>query len=893
MARSHELIYSLNAGGVDPNALSRIDLERMRLAGEHPVANWLPTGLGPMTLRPGLEHLADVSDQTRSFAFQRSVDTKYLLRMSANEMRIVSDGSVVQIPTHSTTIGTGSWTDESSGSATATGGATLSFTATATNSAKLRQSVTVGGGDQATVHILRIVVSQGPLVLRVGTSAGGQELIEDTILYTGTHKIAFTPGTSPVYVELRSDDPVARSVSQIDFEANLTSGDLILPTPWSWAQVVRLRTWQSIDVMFIGDGANQQRRIENRDLSPYSWSVALYESYNGPYSLAGGNITITPDGLTGNVTLTASENYFQSGHAGALIELTQTGKTVSQTLDGADQSTDYVTVTGIDAERILYRTATESSFIGTLTLQRSVQVDEPISWNDVTSWTDSGANFGRTAYDDNQDNLTAHYRLTIKAGEYTSGSVDVVLEYDNQTQTGQALITGYTSGTEVDAEVRVPFGATTATRSWRIGSWSDVSGWPRVPVIHDDRLHWFDDDGRDYASEVDDYVDFDDTIEGDSAPFVRTVQGGKLEGVQWAKSEERLLVGTIGFEATIQANEFDGALTRTDFTSRKFSRRGCSDVNAATHHSGIFYAQRSGKRLYEASIGPSQTRYRSQNISRLNPGACSPGIKRIAVQEQPETRAYAVLDDGSLIVLTYEPEDEVIAFTTITTPNGTFDDVEVLVGTDQDEVYVDVTVSGSRYLWRFAGELDQESVSTCALLDGWEELTGSISTISGATRFASETVQIWADGQRRGDVTLDGSGNGTLDGTYSRVIYGKNYDASFKSAKLAYAAQLGTSVSQEKIIRHMALILSNSCLAGLTFGTDENSLEPMPDIIEGVERTAGQFFSHLDIEPVPVASEFDTDARVFVKTKSQEGPCTVQALVFDVETPEMVSPPSQ
>ena len=358
-----------------------------------------------------------------------------------------------------------------------------------------------------------------------------------------------------------------------------------------------------------------------------------------------------------------------------------------------------------------------------------------------------------------------------------------------------------------------------------------------------------------------------------------------------AQSEERLVVGTTGFEAIIQANEFDGALTRTDFTSRKFSRRGCADVDSIVHHAGIFYAQRSGKRLYEASIPSSQSSYRSQNISRLNPTACAAGIKGMAIQEQPETRAYVVLDDGGMVVLTYEPDDEVIAFTTVTTPGGLFEDVEVLVGSDQDEVHVTVNFSGTRQLQRFAGEADQESVSTYSGLDCHKVLTGTISSITGATHLAGQTVQVWADGQHRADVVLDGSGNGTLDGTYSRVVYGKNYDANSKSAKLAYAAQLGTAIGQEKIVRHMALLLSKSCVDGLTFGTDENSLEPIPDNIRGVERTAGQFFTHLDFELVPVAGEFDTDTRIYINTKSQSGPCTVQAVVLDIEAPENYSDP--
>lgn len=897
MGRTQELVYALNAGGVDKEALSRIDLEKMRISGEHPVSNWLPKVLGPMTLRPAFEMLSDVAsdDQSRQFKFARSVSTKYVLLMSANEMRVSLDGEIVQVPAVSTTIDSTDWTDESSGSATATGGAALSFSATLTNSAKIRQARTIAAEDQALENILRLVVSSGPLILRIGTTAGGQELQVDTTLFTGTHKISVTPNAGTIYIEIRSDDAVTRSISQIDFESNILggAGDLVIPTPWTWAQIQSLRTWQSIDVVYVGDGSQQQRRIERR--GDKSWSVATYDAYNGPYSAPGGNLTVTPGALTGNTTVTASETYFQTSHVGALIELTQVGKTVTQTLNGADQSTDYVTITGINAERVFYRTGVGASLVGTLTLQRSVELESPSVWSDFATYVDGAATFSKTAVDDNQDNLTAHYRFAIKSGDYTSGSVVVTLEYENATQVGQALITGYTSPTVVDVETRVAFGSTEATRSWRIGAWSDLNGWPRVPVIHDDRLHWFDDAGRDYASEVDDFQDFDDSLEGDSAPFTRSVSGGSLEGINWAQSDERLLVGTPGFEATIQANEFDGALTPTVYTSRKPSRRGCADLESASHHAGVFYIQRSGKRIYEMSIPSSETKYRSRNVSRLNPNACRSGVVRLAVQLQPETRLYAVLADGSMVVLSYEIDDDVVAFTTMNIPGGLFEDVCVLPDTDQDDVYVIVNRGGQRYHMRMGKEESQESVNSCTLLDYYKVLTGSISSITGATHLASTTVQVWTDGVRHADVTLDGSGVGALTGgPFARVVYGLNYDAEFTSVKPAYAAQLGSSIGQEKIIRNLGLVLSNSCLDGIVVGTKLGSKPlrtgPLPGNIDGHVRTANQFYEHLDLSPFPMEGAYDADSRFYISASSQEGPVTIQSVVIDVEANETFTP---
>ena len=475
--RRHDLVYGLNAGGVDPEAITRVDLEKMRLAAEHPMENWLPRVLGPATIRPGLQSLFAITgnDQTRTIKFQRSTGTSYILLLSDSEMRIVYGDAIQQVPSVSTAINSASWSDVSTSGASATGGASLSFTATTTASARLRQSVSVSGGDQAKVNILRIVVSVGPVILRVGTTSGGQELIEDATLDTGTHKIGFTPGAATIYVEIRADDPVTRAVSSIQFESTLIggTGDLVLPTPWTWTDVQRLRTWQSIDTMFVGEGAYQQYEIQHR--GPYSWSVALHKTDSGPFVSGSSRISMTPAARTGNTTVTASEAYFRSGHINSLIELTQTGKTVTRTFNASTQTSDYITVIGVDAGRIFQTTGTGSAFVGTIVIERSFDAGEPLSWTTYDTYVDGAATFVRTDRDDGLDNLTVHYRFRCSA--YTSGSVDIVLEYEAGVQVGRARITGITSSTIVDVEVIRNFGNTSATRNWRYGDWSYLRGW--------------------------------------------------------------------------------------------------------------------------------------------------------------------------------------------------------------------------------------------------------------------------------------------------------------------------------------------------------------------------------------------------------------------------------
>jgi len=889
MSRRHELTYALNAGGVDVEALSRVDLEKMRISGEHPVRNWLPHVLGPMSLRPGLKHLERIEGdaETKLLRYVRQIGTSYMLLLSPAELRISLDGAIVQVPVVSSTINTGLWLNTSTGTATVTSGATLTFTATPNYTARLRQRVNVALGDRAKANVLRIVVSRGPIYMRVGSTEGGQDLIRDARLDEGTHKIAITPTVSMdrFWVELWTSAESTKTITQIQFESTLLGNvedDLVLPTPWTIDQIEIMRAWAEVDLIFCGDGENWPQRIEHR--GNQSWSICRHYLENGPYSQATNSLmTIQPSAIRGNVTLTASDAYWTEDHVGSLIEVTQRKKVITETLSGVDQSTDYITVTDIGAGRYFTIQGVATGWTGTVILERSLQAGEPTIW---TLYTRTNGTFTTTipltTIGDNLDNVRAHYRIRVTA--YTAGTMAITITHENGLAVGVARITGYTSNTVVSAEVIKTFGNTNASRQWRIGAFNDLFGHPRVPVIRDGRKFWFKGDMA-YGSVPDDYTNYDDTVTGDSGIITRSVGSGSKDGVLWALDMQRLVIGTAAFETPIQASDFGEVLTPTAWTVPKTSFRGSANVQAAPYDDGAFFAQRSRRKLYELSVPASESRYRSQDISRLNPAACSAGLKRLAVQQQPMTRLYAVLDDGACVVVTFEKEDKVIAFTVLDTDGGFIEDVDVEPHTNQDNVYFIVKRNSTeRYLEMLAPELEQADVDTCCLLDSSTVFTGTVNAISGLQRFAGQTVQVWADGIRLDDITITAGGSYTFSETYDRVVVGLNVEHEFTSVKLAYAAQIGSALGQLKILHGLGLVLSKSCLDGLRIGRSSAESEGMPEVIDGATRTPNQFFAHFDDRPFPIAGAWDTDARFYVGCDSQEGPCTVQSVIIDIET---------
>ena len=615
----------------------------------------------------------------------------------------------------------------------------------------------MAGGDQAKVHTIRVDVAAGPVFFRIGTASGGEELISETKLSTGTHLLSFTPGVGTIYVRVRSEDPVTRTVSRIIFQHTLAggAGTFTLPTPWALADLEFLAWDQSADVLYVGDGEVQPKQIERR--GPKSWSIVPYETRNGPLQFPDTNkVSLTPSTFSINGDLTSNIPYFKPSHVGTLFELTHNEQHVIDQLHEKDQTTEYLTVRGLfsstvtfDDRNFGYLFTFSGGAVMEIALERSTDAEAAV-WTQVDTFS---ASAGPTAYNDEQSNIIAHYR--VRCTSYTSGYCDVALTYLAGSTTGLVRITSYVSSTNVNYETIKTIGAVGPTRNWRGPQWSDDLGWPRVPRLFDGRLWWFR-GGKAFGSIVDDYNNYDDTVEGDSAPVIRSIGSGPDEGARWALDMQRLIVGTSGFEASIRSSGLDEPITPTAFTVRNASTLGVSFVPAAKVDRGAIFAHRSNRRLYELMFSGETNDYTSQDVSRLNPGAFAGVIKRMAVQRQPDTRVYIVLEDGTAVVLTYERDDKVVAFTTITTPSGLLEDVCVLPADDQDDVFFIVNRSGTRTIERLAPEAEQKSAATCALLDGHSVLTGTIGSITGASRFEGQTVQVWADGQRRADRTISG-----------------------------------------------------------------------------------------------------------------------------------------
>lgn len=875
-------MYALNRGEISPQALARVDMAQLRLSAEIQL-NWLPLVLGPMMLRPGTQFIGEIYQDKPCaiLPFIAAADDTAVIELTDRLMRVWVDDALVTRAAVATSVPpftAGNWTLVATGTATATLTGALAFgNANSGASATATAAVAVAPADQATEHALRVVVANGPILLRIGSATGLDDIFGVETLDTGTYSMAFTPGAATIYIQFGTtatdstsatlSDLPTTTVTSIAIEA---AGVMTLPAPWraaDLAPISKVRFDQSADVVFLACAGYPQYQI-NR-YSPTSWSVVLYKPFKGPMPGFAGDATILlqPGALSGNTTLNANKSAFKPSDVGTLFRLFHNGQTVIESLSFSDTYTDPIRVAGVcytstvdGSGNVVNQASTDRDFaltlsgtwVGTVTLQRSFE--GPTSgFTDYKSFT---GNLSANSVRDGLNNEIIWYRLGFKPGDFTSGVATGELSYTGGGGAGYCRVTGYVSPTQVEIEILVPFLSTTNASDWHQSVWSDANGWPGAVAIHEGRLWWAGAD-RLWGSASDDYSNFDFDATGDAAPISRSVGSGPIANINWLLSMNRLLAGADTRIVSARSDGFDTPLTPSNFNLKSSTTNGSATLPAVRIDQRGVYVQQSGRRVYDLLFDTGLFDYKPSDLSRLNPEIGLPGYVGIAVQRQPDTRILLPRGDGQMVQILYDADDEVNAFFRYQTMGAFEGSPAVLPGPVEDAVYVVVsrTIAGAtkRYLEKFARIDECQGGTLNKQADAHVIYAGAPTlTLPGYGHLVGQQVVVWADGLDRGTATVAGDGTVTLPGAVpvANAVGGLGYSAPFKSAKLAYAAPSGTAINQVKRVDHIGFVLQNTHYQGLQYG-----VSPEPWIVTSSQAGPGfssGFSSGFQIGALPI-----------------------------------------
>lgn len=430
---------------------------------------------------------------------------------------------------------------------------------------------------------------------------------------------------------------------------------------------------------------------------------------------------------------------------------------------------------------------------------------------------------------------------------FLSTDVGRLIRLRESTTWGWAEILTVGSTVSVTAEVFSTLTNTNAKTNWRLGVWSDTTGFPTTGTFYDDRLFLAGASAtpqRLDGSKVGLYSDFspsatDGTIADDNA-VAFTLNASDVNAIKWMESNEKgLLVGTSRGEWQVKPSALNEAITPTNISAKPSTKHGSSDAAPVAVGKAVLFIQRAERKLRELAYVFEVDGFKAPDMTLLSEHITRPGLTQLAYQEQPQTIIWGTRSDGVLLGFTYERDQDVVAWHRhelggYSDADGTaiplVESIAVVPSPDttRDELYMVVKryINGGvkRYveylskIWESGDAQEDAFQMDC----GWTVTNVTPSaTVTGLWHLEGEEVMPYVDGAKHPLVTVT-NGTITLNNTATIVTLGYAYNSDGQSLPLEGGARDGTSQGKTKRIHTIGFWLMDTL--GLKFGPDASNL---------------------------------------------------------------------
>ncbi len=290
------------------------------------------------------------------------------------------------------------------------------------------------------------------------------------------------------------------------------------------------------------------------------------------------------------------------------------------------------------------------------------------------------------------------------------------------------------------------------SKRWYEGAWSDRRGYPSALTFFEERSVYGGSTHQPQTVWLSESGNYDHFEEGtkDSDSFWRTLSSDKRNGIRWMASLEALVLGTNGGEWRIRAKATDEEITPTNFNARQQTPYGSKRIQPLQVGDAILYVDSVGRKVREMTYREDKLKYVSPDLTALAEHVTLSGITCIAHQKNPDSIIWCVLDNGKLLSMTYERDQNVVAWA-VHLIGGTSVEVEsvsVIPGDDEDEVWISVsrTVNGStaRTVEQLQPRVDVD-LEDAWFLDSGLGFEGDSITITDVTDNGDGTTTITAE----------------------------------------------------------------------------------------------------------------------------------------------------
>ena len=509
-------------------------------------------------------------------------------------------------------------------------------------------------------------------------------------------------------------------------------------TPYLEADLRKIMFAQDQDTMYLAVNGYVPKDLTRS--SHTAWTLTDHVFNDGPYlePNTDQDWALAPTASTGaGVTLISSKNLFDAGHVGACFRLRYgattpawgygkitavTNATTATMTITKDFANNYVDIG--DISRAAAAVVTQTA--------HGLATGDYIMFTGITqtpSWT--GLNnipYKITKIDANS------YSIAVNTSGYSAA---------------------YVPGTD-------PGKVTSATRMWREGAFSTYQGWPSSCIFHEQRLYYFKDQYL-HASKTGDPNDFgtgDASTPLDTDGFSYEIVSDKVNVIRWAASSSNLMIGTSGGVWRMGAQSASDAITPTNAKINQQSPQGGSPLGCHNVGHSVLYMERlglptnDGEKCVELSYNWQIDSYVGKDLTILAEHITRGGVIDWDFQRAPFPILWAVLDDGTLLGMTYEKDQDVIGWHRHPT-DGDVESVACIPGDLQDDLWMVVkrTIGGTtkRYIEYLTPWNWGDDQRYCFFVDCGLAYDGTEKTITGATKANPVVITAVAHGFSNGN----------------------------------------------------------------------------------------------------------------------------------------------
>ena len=336
MTRISDYQPSFNAGELSPRLWARTDFAKYR-SGLETVINCIPLSEGGLMRRSASRYAwanKTASEKGRLKKFEFSTTQAYVLEMGAGFIRfgrfqgqISAEDITGSISNGTFTSDLTGWTDkDTGGTAASTHNAAgyMQLLGDGTEYAWRQQTVTSVTSSAKYTMQFRVIGAPGDKVfLRIGTSDGGIQIINDVSFEVGYHTYTFTASATTIYIGFRHNAAKALGVDDVAF---IDNAPIELTAPYTESDLYTVEGPQSADVLYFFHSDYPAYKLQRYDHD--SWSLVEVAWQDGPYLLLNDTTTtLTPGATTGlGVTVTASSIIGINDDTG--FQTTDVGRTI-------------------------------------------------------------------------------------------------------------------------------------------------------------------------------------------------------------------------------------------------------------------------------------------------------------------------------------------------------------------------------------------------------------------------------------------------------------------------------------------------------------------------------------------------------------------------------------